>query len=117
VSTPIEISLAEWEQAEQLYCFLCEREREARLSSEPPPLIVVDPAPDDPAGIEVYVALHTFLESGVAPELTLRVEGRDYPMRGTPTVRRPPARRPPLPRVSPHPPLAVPSPRESAQGG
>lgn len=115
MSTPIEISLAEWEQAEQLYCFLCERELEARLSSEPPPLIVVDPAPDDPAGIEVYVAFHTFLES--APELTLRVEGRDYTMRGTPTVRRPPPRRLPLPRVSPQPPLAVPSPRETAQGG
>ena len=43
--------------------------------------IVIDPAPTDPAAIEVYVALHSWLEQQTGTQLNVKIDGRAYTMR------------------------------------
>jgi hypothetical protein len=62
--------------------FLRERSIDARPALPPENGIVIDPAPTDPAAIEVYVALHSWLEQNTGSELNVKIDGRAYAMRG-----------------------------------
>lgn len=78
----IEIALDDWHQGLPLLVFLRERSIDARPALPPANGIVIDPALNDPAGIEVYVALHSWLEQHAGCELNVKVDGRAYAMRG-----------------------------------
>ena len=86
---PIAITLDDAREIVPLLAFLREREIDARLGATPGREIVVEPAATDPAAVEVYVALHTWVDGG-GSALTPRVGGRGDPL--------PPARPRPLPR-------------------
>jgi hypothetical protein len=79
----IEIALEDWHQGMPLLVFLRERSIEARPALPPENGIVIDPAPTDPAAIEVYVALHSWLEQNAGSELNVKIDGRAYTMRGS----------------------------------
>jgi hypothetical protein len=78
----IEIALEDWHQGLPLLVFLRERSIDARPALPPTNGIVIDPALHDPAAIEVYVALHSWLEQHAGSELHVTVDGRSYAMRG-----------------------------------
>jgi hypothetical protein len=73
----IEIPLDEWSEVPPFLAFLREREIDARLAEPPECTVVIEPAPADPAAIEVFVALHTWVDAG-GSRLTLRADGREY---------------------------------------
>ena len=76
---PIAIALDDPREIVPLLAFLRERKIDARLGATAEREVVVEPAPSDPAAVEVYVALHTWVDGGGSP-LTLRVGGRLYPL-------------------------------------
>jgi hypothetical protein len=78
----IEISIDDWGDGVPLLAFLQEREIDARPALPPQHGIVVDPGPDDPAAIEVYVALHSWLELHAGTDLSVTVDGRPYVLHG-----------------------------------
>jgi hypothetical protein len=83
VTHTIEIALVEWREIPPLLSFLHARHIEARIAPPPERAIVVEPAQDDPAAIEVFVALHTWVDGG-GSELNLRIDGQHYVVRTAP---------------------------------
>ena len=78
----IEIANSDEREDASLVAFLRARAIPARQAHLPRRGIVVDPAPSDPAAIEVYVALHTWIEQHSGSELSVKIDGRDYTIRG-----------------------------------
>ena len=76
---PIAITLDDAREIVPLLAFLREREIDARLGATAEREIVIEPSATDPAAVEVYVALHTWVDGG-GSAMTLRVGGRVYPM-------------------------------------
>jgi hypothetical protein len=78
----IEIANSDEHDDASLVAFLRARGIPARPARPSQDGIVVDPAPSDPAAIEVYVALHTWIEQHSGSELSVKIDGRDYTIRG-----------------------------------
>ena len=76
---PIAIALDDPREIVPLLAFLRERRIDARLGAATDREVVVEPAETDPAAVEVYVALHSWVDAG-GTSLTLRVGGRVYPL-------------------------------------
>jgi hypothetical protein len=78
----IEVAVGDARDDASLVAFLRERAIAARHAIPPQRGVVVDPAPGDPAAIEVYVALHTWIEHNSGSTLQVKIDGRDYTIRG-----------------------------------
>ena len=84
----VEIPFEHWREVPPLLSFLRERGIDAHPAVPPACGIDVRPGRDDPAAIEVFVALHTWVEERRA-SLRVRVDGREFvleqPPVGTPS--------------------------------